>query len=181
MTGCLPPISSSWRQAPWDSRHSNFIFQVNTCCYSPYVTFWRQDGSVIYNCCWSSSAQSLMSEPRGTHDHILLSQIRDSHNLEGQVPVFIYSRNRVSRLYPQALGPFFVASYYSQGYGGGIWPRLHTRGEWLGWCPPYVTRRHGPRREHRFQQLLYCCAWTRWGGNLFVSRSLLVTGLHATI
>jgi hypothetical protein len=31
----------------------------------------------------------LMSESRGTHDHILLSQIRDSPNLEGQVPVFI--------------------------------------------------------------------------------------------
>jgi hypothetical protein len=29
------------------------------------------------------------SESRGTHDHILLSQIRDSPKLEGQVPVFI--------------------------------------------------------------------------------------------
>jgi hypothetical protein len=38
----------------------------------------------------------------GTHVHILLSQIRDSPNLEGQVPVFISPRTRV-RLYPQAL------------------------------------------------------------------------------
>jgi hypothetical protein len=30
------------------------------------------------------------SESRGTIDHILLSQIRDSPNLEGQVPVFTY-------------------------------------------------------------------------------------------
>jgi hypothetical protein len=29
------------------------------------------------------------SESRGTHNHILLSQIRDSRNLECQVPVFI--------------------------------------------------------------------------------------------
>jgi hypothetical protein len=29
----------------------------------------------------------------------------------------------------QALGSFFVASYDSQGYGGGIRPRLHTGGE----------------------------------------------------
>jgi hypothetical protein len=36
-----------------------------------------------------SSAVILGSEPRGTHDHILLSQIPDSPNLEGQVPVFI--------------------------------------------------------------------------------------------
>jgi hypothetical protein len=31
--------------------------------------------------------------------HILLSQIRDSPKLEGQVPVFISLRNRVARLY----------------------------------------------------------------------------------
>jgi hypothetical protein len=33
----LPPISSSWRQAPSDSRPV-FFFQLNTCSYSPYVT-----------------------------------------------------------------------------------------------------------------------------------------------
>jgi hypothetical protein len=32
----------------------------------------------------------------------------------------------VAQLYPQALGSLFVASYYSQGYGGGIRPRLHA-------------------------------------------------------
>jgi hypothetical protein len=32
----------------------------------------------------------------------------------------------VARLYPQALGFIFVASYDSQGYGGGIRPHLHT-------------------------------------------------------
>jgi hypothetical protein len=31
----------------------------------------------------------------------------------------------VAQLYPQALGYLFVASYDSQGYGGGIRPRLH--------------------------------------------------------
>jgi hypothetical protein len=54
-----------------------------------------------------ASALILRSESRGAHDHtiftrILLSQIRDSPNLEGQVPVFISPRNRVARLYPQA-------------------------------------------------------------------------------
>jgi hypothetical protein len=58
--------------------------------------------------------------------HILLSQSRDSPNLEGQVPVFISPRNRVAQLYPQALGFFFVTSYDPQGYGGGILTRLHT-------------------------------------------------------
>jgi hypothetical protein len=57
-----------------------------------------------------ASAVILKSDSRGTHDHILLSQIRDSLNLEGQVPVFISPRSKVAQLYPQALGSLFVAS-----------------------------------------------------------------------
>jgi hypothetical protein len=41
------------------------------------------------------------SGPSPTHDQILQSQIGDSPNLEGQVPIFITPRNRVVRLYPQ--------------------------------------------------------------------------------
>jgi hypothetical protein len=55
-----------------------------------------------------------------------MSQIRDSPNLEDQIPVFISLRNRVAQLYPQALGSLFVAYYDSQGYGGGIPTCLHT-------------------------------------------------------
>jgi hypothetical protein len=68
----------------------------------------------------------LRSESRGTHDHILLSLIRDSANQERQVPVFISPRNRLGQLYPQALGSIFIAFYDSQGYDGGIRTRLHT-------------------------------------------------------
>jgi hypothetical protein len=57
---------------------------------------------------------------------LLLTQIQDSPNLKGQVPVFIFPRNRVVQLYPQALGSLSVASYDSQGYGGGIRTRLHA-------------------------------------------------------
>jgi hypothetical protein len=67
-----------------------------------------------------ASAVILGPESRGTSDHILLSQIRDSPNLEVQVSVLISLRKRVAQLYPQALGYLFVASYDSQGYGGGI-------------------------------------------------------------
>jgi hypothetical protein len=90
-------------------RHTtnNFIFQLNTCGYSLCIT--------------------VDAGPRhGTHDHIFLSQIRDSPNLEDKVPVFVSTRNRVARLYLQALGTPFVASYESQSYGGGIWLHLHT-------------------------------------------------------
>jgi hypothetical protein len=37
-TGCLPPISSSWRRAPSDSRLETFSFQLNPCGHSPHVT-----------------------------------------------------------------------------------------------------------------------------------------------
>jgi hypothetical protein len=73
-----------------------------------------------------ASAVILGSESHGTRDHILLPQIRDSPNLEGQVHIFISPKNRVARLYPQALGSLFVVSYDSQGYGGGIRTRVHT-------------------------------------------------------
>jgi hypothetical protein len=72
------------------------------------------------------SAVILSSESRVTRDNILLSLIRDSPTLDGQVPVFICPRNRVAQLYPRVLGSIFVASYNSQGYGGGILTRLHT-------------------------------------------------------
>jgi hypothetical protein len=70
------------------------------------------------------SAVIFGSWSRGTRDHILLCQIRDFSNLEGQVPVIIFPR--VAQLYPQALGSLFITSYDSQGYGGGFRTRLHA-------------------------------------------------------
>jgi hypothetical protein len=83
-TGGLPPISSTWRQAPWGSEYSNFIFQLNTCCHSPYVTSCLTTAWVcrLQLLLVLASAVILRSETRGTHDHILLSHIRDSPNLE---------------------------------------------------------------------------------------------------
>jgi hypothetical protein len=125
-TGGLPPISSSWGQAPWDSGPQ--FFQLNTCFHSLYVTSSLTRGWVSRLQLQLALASAVIprSESRETHDRILLSQIRDSPNLEGQVPIFISSRNRVAKLYPQALGSLLVTSYDSQGYGGGIRPRLHT-------------------------------------------------------
>jgi hypothetical protein len=75
-----------------------------------------------------ASAFILGSESRGTRDHILRSQIRDYPNLEGQVPVFISPRNRVTRLYPQTLGSLFVASYDTQGAAVEVVEPASTRG-----------------------------------------------------
>jgi hypothetical protein len=74
-----------------------------------------------------ATAVILRTESRGTHNYIFLSQIRECPNLEGQVPVFISPRIRVAQLYFQSLGSLFAFSYDSQGYGGGIRPRLHTQ------------------------------------------------------
>jgi hypothetical protein len=48
----------------------------------------------------------LRSESFGTHDHILLSQIRESPNLEGQVPVFISPGTEWPSYSPRHWAPF---------------------------------------------------------------------------
>jgi hypothetical protein len=73
-----------------------------------------------------ASGVILGSDFHFTHDHILLSQILDSPNQEGHVPVYISPRSRLTQIYTQVLGSLFVASYDSQSYGGGIRTRLHT-------------------------------------------------------
>jgi hypothetical protein len=130
-TGGLLSSISSWCQAPWHTRPV-FIFQVNTCSYIPYVISSLTRGWVCHLqlLIALTSAVILGSGSRGTHNHILLSQIRDSLNLEGQVPLFISPRNRVAQLYPQALGSLFVASYDLS----------------------LICLRFGPYRKHRFQQ-----------------------------
>jgi hypothetical protein len=95
-----------------------------------------------------ASAVILKSEYRGAHDHNLLSETRDFSNFEGQVPVFITPRNRAAQLYTQELGSLFVASYDSQGYGGGIRPCLHT-----GSIVFLITILHGLRRKHRLNKV----------------------------
>jgi hypothetical protein len=75
---------------------SNFIFQLNIAV----IVLTRGWVCRLQLLLVLASAVILRSDSRGTHDHILLSQIRDSPNLEGQVPVCISPRNRVARLYP---------------------------------------------------------------------------------
>jgi hypothetical protein len=85
-----------------------FFSKLNTCRHSPCVTssltrewfFHLQLRPAL------ASTVILRSESRGTHDHILLSQIRDYLNLEGQVSVFISLENRVALLYPRHWVPF---------------------------------------------------------------------------
>jgi hypothetical protein len=67
----------------------NTVRQLKVCCYGvPSLTRgWVCSSQLLLVL---TSAIILGSESCGTHNHILLSQIRDSPNLKGQVPVFIY-------------------------------------------------------------------------------------------
>jgi hypothetical protein len=95
-------------QSPLRLTTSNFSFEMNSCGHNTYVTSPLTRGWVclLQLLLAFASAVILMSESRGTHDHILLSQIRDFANLEGQVPVFICPRDKVTQLYPRHWVPF---------------------------------------------------------------------------
>jgi hypothetical protein len=122
--------------------------QVCWCAVSSLTRGWV---CVIRLLLVLASAFILRFQSRRTHDYILLSQIRDSPNLEGQVPVFISPRNRVAQLYTQALDSLFVASYDSQGYGVGIWTHLHARNSsWLN-CHAFISARTAQKT------LFLCC------------------------
>jgi hypothetical protein len=78
---------------------------------------WGADGSVVYNCTWSSPAQSF-SGPSPM----------------GLVTIFYCLRLETS---------LFVASYDSQGYGGGIQPRLSSKPPWSPLASSYICQAAG--------------------------------------
>jgi hypothetical protein len=51
--------SLSWYQAPSEAQDQIFI--TDSCGFVAGHVLWRQDRSVVYNCCWPSPAQSLSS------------------------------------------------------------------------------------------------------------------------
>jgi hypothetical protein len=126
------------------------FFQPNICGYIPHVTSSAMRGWVcrLQLLPTIASAVILGCESRGTDDHILLSQMRDSPTWRARSPVFISLRNSEAQLYPQALDSLFVASNDSQGYGGGIRTRLHTGMPKLRRRPLLKKSRHGPHRKH---------------------------------
>jgi hypothetical protein len=108
-TGGLPPISLSWHQAPWDPRTVIF-FQLNLW---GHVTSSPMRGWIcrLQLLLVLARAVILGTVCRGAHGQHFVSQIRDSLNLEGQVPVFKFSWNMVTQLYPQPLGSLLLRGY----------------------------------------------------------------------
>jgi hypothetical protein len=97
-----------------------------------------------------ASAVILGSESSGTHDHILLSQIRDSLSLVGQVPIFIYARNRVAQLYLQALGPFSSPPTTRMAMVEVFDPSSKRRSVDSLLTVLLIASRHGPHRKHYY-------------------------------
>jgi hypothetical protein len=71
----------------------------------------------------------LGSEFRGTRDEILLSQIWNSPNLEGQVPIFISPRKRIAQIYPQAFGYPPLFRLYDQKLKSKLYYGGHSVGQ----------------------------------------------------
>jgi hypothetical protein len=85
--GGLPLISLSWWQL-LETHDQQFFFQLNTSCYSPYVTSSLTRGWIclLQLLLAFASAVILRSDSRGSHDHILLSPIPDSRTYTARTP-----------------------------------------------------------------------------------------------
>jgi hypothetical protein len=107
------------------------LLLVSESCEFVYVglSLWREDGSVVYNCCWPSPAQSL-SGPSSV----------------GLVTIFYCFRFEIL---------LFVASYDSQGYGGGIRPCLHTGSSLCSGLPRLFYPSIGRSRRHLVESFCF--------------------------
>jgi hypothetical protein len=93
----------------------------------------------------------LESESHGTHDHILLSQIPDSGNLEDMAPY----------LYPGGIGwPSYTPKHRVE-------PAVPFPDG-----PRYIASSTGTVQETPFQQFLYCCVRILWRAHIFIDTLL---------
>jgi hypothetical protein len=118
-----------------------FETQLNTCFHSPYITSSLTRGSVcsLQLLLALASTVILRSDSRGTNDHTLHSQIRDSPNLEGQVPVFMYIplAESISVLPSRPQFPFRRLLRLAASLTHSVAPFVFL-----------ISSRHGPRRNN---------------------------------
>jgi hypothetical protein len=94
---------------PLETHDQHFFFQLNTCGHSPYVISCLTRGWVYHLqfLLTLTSTVILRSESRWTHDHVLLSQIQDSPNLEGPGPHIYIAQEQGGPVIPPGTGfPF---------------------------------------------------------------------------
>jgi hypothetical protein len=107
--------SPSWCQVPiWDRDHfipfSLRLFLDSYRFVDVGRPLWREVGSVVFSFCRALPAQPFSDlSSTGLTSIFYCPYFLDSRNLEGQVPVFISTRNKVAQLYPRALGFWLLA------------------------------------------------------------------------
>jgi hypothetical protein len=103
----------SWHQVPWN-RRPVFFFQRHTYGYtsSRYVTSSLTRGRVcrLQLLLVLANAVNLGSESHRNHGHMLLSQFRDSPNLECQVPYLYPPKEQDGPVIPPGTGFHFPSS-----------------------------------------------------------------------
>jgi hypothetical protein len=83
-----------------------FFRQLRVCNFVAPSLTRRRVCNLLYNCFWALAQQSLLRRSPAELTAIFYCLIWDSPNLEGQVPVFISPRNRVSSFPPGTGFPF---------------------------------------------------------------------------
>jgi hypothetical protein len=113
------PASLSWSKAPiWGLRPDLYYLCDSYGLVLVGRPLWREVGSVLCICCWPLPAQSFSGpSPLGLETIFYCLTFETS---------------------------LFVASYDSQGHGGGIQPRLHTGVSLLYFSWSLITPRRGP-------------------------------------
>jgi hypothetical protein len=71
-------VSLSWCQAPIWGVRSDFLLLSRSCGFVDVGrSLWRENGSAVYNCCWSSAAQSFLGpSPAGLVTYFTVSDLR---------------------------------------------------------------------------------------------------------
>jgi hypothetical protein len=136
------PASLSWNKAPICGLRPDLYYLCDSCRFVDLGRpLWREDGSVVYSCCWPSPAQSFLGA-----------------SPVGLVAILYCLRFETSR---------FVSSYDSQGHGGGIRPRLHMSDLLNSWINSIFYLPRGPNISHHVEQLIVLCYSVCCHGNVF--------------
>jgi hypothetical protein len=97
---------------------------------------------------------------RGTHDRILVSQIRDSPNLEGKLPVFISLLSQGGPVIPPGTGFPVSRLLRLAERGGGIRTSLHVGSTPHSRKCIAIKFQHGRHRSKEFYcTSVYSCGW----------------------
>jgi hypothetical protein len=116
---------------PLETHDQQLSLQLNSCFHRPYVILSDERMGLQFTVA-AGPHQRSHSQVRLLRDlwpHFTVSNSRLPQPGGPGPRIYILQKQGC----PQALGSLFVASYYSQGYGGGIRPYLHETNCCFNW------------------------------------------------